>query len=77
MYVLPQANLGDSRAVASVGGRAEALSSDHKPSNEAEQRRIVAAGGWVEFNRVNGEFDLHACHVCNNISKIFFVCFGD
>jgi len=31
------------------------LSSDHKPSNELETKRIVAAGGWVEFNRVNGK----------------------
>lgn len=57
--------------MASVGGRAEALSSDHKPSNDAEQRRIVAAGGWVEFNRVNGEFDIQACRVRNNISNVF------
>jgi len=32
----------------------EELSFDHKPSNELETKRIEAAGGWVEFNRVNG-----------------------
>ena len=32
------------------------LSHDHKPSNPVETNRIVAAGGWVELNRVNGEF---------------------
>lgn len=53
-----QANVGDSRAVASFGGRVDALSLDHKPSNEAESKRIVAAGGWVEFNRVNGNLAL-------------------
>lgn len=34
------------------------LSNDHKPSNESEAKRIVAAGGWVEFNRVNGNLAL-------------------
>lgn len=50
-----QANVGDSRAVASVRGRADILSNDHKPGNDVETRRIIAAGGWVEFNRVNGK----------------------
>lgn len=53
-----QGNVGDSRAVVSVGGLAEPLSYDHKPANEPEARRIVAAGGWVEFNRVNGNLAL-------------------
>ncbi|KAI8761701.1 protein phosphatase 2C T23F11.1 isoform X1 [Biomphalaria glabrata] len=51
-------NVGDSRAVASVQGEVEQLSFDHKPSNESETRRIIAAGGWVEFNRVNGNLAL-------------------
>ena len=51
-----QANVGDSRAIASVRGKADPLSHDHKPGNEAETRRIIQAGGWVEFNRVNGRF---------------------
>lgn len=51
-------NVGDSRAVASVGGRVQQLSFDHKPSNESETKRIIAAGGWVEFNRVNGNLAL-------------------
>lgn len=51
-------NVGDSRAVASVRGRVEELSHDHKPSNEMESKRITAAGGWVEFNRVNGNLAL-------------------
>lgn len=50
--------MGDSRAVASVNGRAVPLSNDHKPCNEEESRRINAAGGWVEFNRVNGNLAL-------------------
>jgi protein phosphatase 2C family protein 2/3 len=52
------ANVGDSRAVASIGGRAEPLSNDHKPNNKEEYDRIVAAGGWVDFNRVNGNLAL-------------------
>lgn len=52
------ANVGDSRAIASVGGHVEVLSLDHKPGNDAEIKRIQAAGGWVEFNRVNGNLAL-------------------
>lgn len=52
------ANCGDSRAVMSVDGESVSLSYDHKPSDEEEAKRIVAAGGWVEFNRVNGNLAL-------------------
>jgi protein phosphatase PTC2/3 len=41
-----------------VRGRVQNLSYDHKPNNELEAKRIVAAGGWVEFNRVNGNLAL-------------------
>jgi len=51
-------NAGDSRAVASVGGRAVSLSHDHKPSIQAERERIISAGGWVDWNRVNGNLAL-------------------
>ncbi|RUP45818.1 phosphatase 2C-domain-containing protein [Jimgerdemannia flammicorona] len=51
-------NAGDSRAVISVNGKVEALSHDHKPVNKAESQRIVAAGGFVEFGRVNGNLAL-------------------
>lgn len=51
-------NVGDSRSIASVRGRVQNLSYDHKPNNELEAKRIVAAGGWVEFNRVNGNLAL-------------------
>lgn len=40
-------NCGDSRAVLSRGGRAIALSVDHKPDREDELARIEAAGGKV------------------------------
>lgn len=53
-----QGNVGDSRAIGSVGGRVVELSSDHKPSLPSEQRRITSAGGWVELNRVNGNLAL-------------------
>ena len=48
------ANAGDSRTVLSKGAKALDLSIDHKPNDPSEQRRIVAAGGTVEDNRVNG-----------------------
>lgn len=53
-----QANAGDSRAIASVNGAVEQLSFDHKPNNYQEMSRIIAAGGWVECNRVNGNLAL-------------------
>jgi serine/threonine protein phosphatase PrpC len=31
------------------------MTEDHKPEDEAEAARIVAAGGFVLANRVNGE----------------------
>ena len=55
-YSVIKANVGDSRAIASVKGTVHQLSFDHKPSNESETKRIIAAGGWVEFNRVNGKY---------------------
>lgn len=51
-------NVGDSRAIASVCGQVHQLSFDHKPSNEIETKRILAAGGWVDCNRVNGNLAL-------------------
>lgn len=48
------ANVGDSRCVLCNQGQTEPMSYDHKPTNEGEKRRIFAAGGFVEFGRVNG-----------------------
>ncbi|XP_076626715.1 putative protein phosphatase 2C T23F11.1 isoform X1 [Colletes latitarsis] len=56
--VMYSANAGDSRAVASINGNAVSLSRDHKPTLKDEHERIEAAGGWVEFNRVNGQLAL-------------------
>jgi len=52
------ANAGDSRTVLGIKGRAKPLSQDHKPQNENEKARIVAAGGFVDFGRVNGNLAL-------------------
>lgn len=52
------ANAGDSRAIACVNGRIEVLSQDHKPNSEKEKKRICEAGGFVEYNRVNGSLAL-------------------
>ncbi|RMZ78437.1 hypothetical protein DV737_g3886, partial [Chaetothyriales sp. CBS 132003] len=52
------ANAGDSRTVLGVKGRAKPLSYDHKPQNEGEKARISAAGGFVDFGRVNGNLAL-------------------
>lgn len=52
------ANAGDSRAVISANGEAIPLSFDHKPTNAEETKRIVGAGGFVEYGRVNGNLAL-------------------
>jgi serine/threonine protein phosphatase PrpC len=54
------ASVGDSRAVVSSKGTSAKLvttplSFDHCPQNPIESERIKAAGGTVEFDRVNGE----------------------
>lgn len=53
------ANAGDSRSVASSGGKASGLSFDHKPTNPTERARIQRAGGFVNGEgRVNGNLNL-------------------
>lgn len=52
------ANVGDSRAVASVDGRPVQLSIEHKPYHQTEEARIIAAGAYIESNRVNGNLAL-------------------
>ncbi|KAJ7600523.1 phosphatase 2C-like domain-containing protein [Mycena floridula] len=52
------ANAGDSRSIISVKGVAKPLSTDHKPNDEGEKKRIVAAGAFVDMNRVNGNLAL-------------------
>ncbi|CAH8569484.1 unnamed protein product [Heterobilharzia americana] len=53
------ANAGDSRAVLCRGGAAVELSVDHKPEDEDEKARILAAGGTVTRDgRVNGGLNL-------------------
>jgi hypothetical protein len=47
-------NLGDSRCVVSVGGKAKGLSTDQKPTTRSESKRITAAGGFVKDGRTNG-----------------------
>ena len=50
------ANAGDSRAVIShKGNQVAALSNDHKPDDDLEDRRIRAAGGYVAGGRVEGD----------------------
>ena len=48
------ANLGDGRAVASVGGLARQLTQDHNTSNPRERERVTAMGGVIKENRVGG-----------------------
>lgn len=52
------ANAGDSRSVLGRGGKALALSIDHKPDNEEELKRIEKAGSVVTDGRVDGNLNL-------------------
>jgi serine/threonine protein phosphatase PrpC len=49
-------NLGDSRAILiKSDGKLHSLTTDHKPENPEEDKRIKAAGGFVHGNRVDGQ----------------------
>jgi len=49
------ANAGDSRCVMGIAGGAKALSFDHKPNLPVELQRVNAAGGFVQWGRVDGD----------------------
>lgn len=52
--VLTTANCGDSRAVLSRAGRPVRLSTDHRPVDEPEAKRILTSGGFIISQRVSG-----------------------
>lgn len=49
------ANVGDSRILVCRGGKLVFATEDHKPYNQQETERIVACGGSVVSNRVDGD----------------------
>jgi len=61
-YTLINGNVGDSRTVLAKkegnGYTSVACTYDHKPTDEAEKRRIEAAGGHVQMSRVDGQLAL-------------------
>eukprot|EP01062_Namystynia_karyoxenos_P068664 TRINITY_DN6358_c0_g1_i1.p1 TRINITY_DN6358_c0_g1~~TRINITY_DN6358_c0_g1_i1.p1 ORF type:complete len:472 (+),score=82.45 TRINITY_DN6358_c0_g1_i1:82-1416(+) len=46
--------VGDCRAVLCERGSAVSLTSDHRPCDRHEQKRVEAAGGFIAFGRVGG-----------------------
>ncbi|KAL6069744.1 mgpp2cl-1, protein phosphatase 2C-like protein 1 [Balamuthia mandrillaris] len=48
------ANAGDARAVLCRAGTGTVLTYEHKASDESEASRVLAAGGFITQNRVNG-----------------------
>jgi serine/threonine protein phosphatase PrpC len=58
MQKIYAANAGDSRCVLGRGGKAFALSVDHKPEDEGELKRIEKAGSVVTEGRVDGNLNL-------------------
>lgn len=49
------ANAGDSRCILAHNNSFIEMSKDHKPNDAKENERIVAAGGVVQFKRVDGD----------------------
>ncbi|XP_014277039.1 probable protein phosphatase 2C T23F11.1 isoform X2 [Halyomorpha halys] len=52
------ANVGDSRAIAFANNEVVPLSTDHKPMLPIERQRILEAGCFINFDRVNGDLAL-------------------
>lgn len=48
-------NAGDSRCVIGTDGITKPLSEDHKPQDDIERNRIEAAGGTIQWKRVDGD----------------------
>jgi len=49
------ANCGDCRAILSQAGQTIALTRDHRPTDQAEQQRIVNQGGTIIGGRLQGQ----------------------
>eukprot|EP00286_Rhodomonas_abbreviata_P017842 CAMPEP_0181324710 /NCGR_PEP_ID=MMETSP1101-20121128/20513_1 /TAXON_ID=46948 /ORGANISM="Rhodomonas abbreviata, Strain Caron Lab Isolate" /LENGTH=333 /DNA_ID=CAMNT_0023432921 /DNA_START=141 /DNA_END=1138 /DNA_ORIENTATION=+ len=49
------ANAGDSSLRDGCGGQRQASSFDHKPDNQLERERCEAAGGFVQWKRIDGD----------------------
>ena len=60
------ANLGDSRAVASLMGLVKNLSTDHNTSNAQERERVFSMGGTIKDNR-------YVISVCPKIQIRIFI----
>lgn len=57
--VLYVANVGDSRCIIAENGKtALDMSKDHRPNDTPEMRRIIAAGGIVINDRINGDLNM-------------------
>ena len=52
------ANAGDSRTMVGCSGECFPLTIDHKPDDELEKNRIMAADGYVMDGRVNSNLNL-------------------
>ncbi|XP_054155001.1 probable protein phosphatase CG10417 [Oppia nitens] len=52
------ANIGDSRCVLSRSGKVTPMSTDHKPEDRPERKRIERAGGHIIDGRINGGLNL-------------------
>lgn len=63
------ANIGDSRAVLCLKGKAVALSHDHKPTDDGERERIERAGMKIVNGRIN-----HGLNLSRAFGDHFYKC---
>jgi protein phosphatase 2C family protein 2/3 len=63
-YEIACCNCGDSRAILCTGTKDRdviPMSTDHKPKLKLEKQRIEATGGFIEYDRINGELAVSRC----------------
>lgn len=55
------ANAGDSRTLLCSNGKPYPMSTDHKPEDDIEYKRITEAGGFISEGRIDGNLNLSRC----------------
>ena len=68
------ANTGDSRAILCYNNnRVLQISEDHKPNNPIEKKRIEQRGGFVKYNRTNGNLAMSRAFGDKNLKQVLIV----
>ena len=68
------ANTGDSRAIlCRKNGSISQISKDHKPNEPKERKRIESKGGFVQYNRTNGNLAMSRAFGDKNLKQVLTV----